>query len=123
MEAGGIQKVKRLRPDWTVGLLTAIAVGDLTRAEADFLAVNTELATRAFIQSAHQKGKDVSVWTVNDTIAMSTMISRGADNLITDHPDLARRVLAERSEMSSVERILVELAFVFGAFLVDSPEQ
>ena len=48
---------------------------------------------------------------------------RGADNLITDHPDLARRVLAERSEMSSVERILVELAFVFGAFLVDSPEQ
>ena len=32
---------------------------------------------------------DFAVWTVNDTIAMSTMISRGADNLITDHPDLA----------------------------------
>jgi glycerophosphoryl diester phosphodiesterase len=123
LEADGIRKVKRLRPKWTVGLLTAVAVGDLTRADADFLAVSLKLATRAFIRSAHQKGKAVSVWTVNDTVAMSTMIGRGADNLITDHPDLARRVLAERAAMSPVERILVELAFVFGAVPADSPEQ
>jgi glycerophosphoryl diester phosphodiesterase len=123
LEADGIRKVKRLRPEWTVGLLTAVAVGDLTRADADFLAVSSKLATRSFIRSAHQKGKDVSVWTVNDTVAMSTMIGRGADNLITDHPDLARRVLAERADMSPVERILVELAFVFGAVPADSPEQ
>ena len=77
LEADDIQKVKRLRPNWTVGLLTAVAVGDLTRAEVDFLAVNRKLATRSFIRSIHQKRKDISVWTVNDTVAMSTMISRG----------------------------------------------
>ena len=54
---------------------------------------------------------------------MSTMISRGADNLITDHPNLARLVLAERAEMSPVERILVELAFLFGVVPADSSEQ
>lgn len=115
LKAEGIRKVKALRPDWTVGLLTAVAAGDLTRADADFLAVSTKLATRPFIQSAHARGKDVYVWTVNDAISMSTMISRGADNLITDRPDLARRVLTERAAMSPVERVLVELAFRFGA--------
>ena len=42
------------------------------------------------------------------------MISRGVDNLITDYPDVARRVLAERQEMSPLERLMVELAFYLG---------
>lgn len=123
LEPAGIRKVRQLRPDWTVGLLTAVAVGDLTRSDADFLAVNAKLATRGFIRSAHASGKDVSVWTINDRIAMSLMISRGADNLITDHPALARTVLAERADMSPLERILVELAFVLGAVPTETAEQ
>ena len=123
LEADGIRKVKALRPEWTVGLLTAVKAGDLTRADADFLAVNTKLATRSFVRSAHEKDKQVYVWTVNDAITMSTMISRGVDNLITDHPELARRVLQDRAEMSPVERILIELAFLFGAVKVDGAEQ
>ena len=46
--------------------------------------------------------------------AMSAMISRGVDNLITDYPDVARRILAERQEMSPIERLMVELAFYLG---------
>lgn len=115
LESQGIRKAKQLRPDWTVGLLTAVSVGDLTRAEADFFAVSTTLATPAFIQAAHRKGKEVSVWTVNDPVTMSVMISRGVDNIITDYPDLARRVLAERASMSPVERMMLELAVLLGA--------
>ena len=115
LKSDGIRKIRELRPEWTVGLLTAIAAGDLTQMDADFFAVNTNLARNSFIRSAHSKDKQVYVWTVNDPIAMSTMISRGADNLITDFPDLARRVLDERAEMSPVERVLAELAFLFGA--------
>jgi glycerophosphoryl diester phosphodiesterase len=46
---------------------------------------------------------------------MSTMIGRGVDGLITDKPALARRVLAERAEMSPLERLLLELAGILGA--------
>lgn len=123
LKSDGIQKVKKLRPEWTVGLLTAVAAGDLTRANADFLAVNTKLATRPFIRAAHARGKQVYVWTVNDAATMSTMISRGADNLITDRPDLARNVLDERAKMSPVERLLVELAYLFGAVPKQEVEQ
>jgi glycerophosphoryl diester phosphodiesterase len=106
-------RMKALRPDWRVGLLAATAVGDLTRLPADFLAVNAAMATTDFIRRAEAAGKPVMVWTVNDPLAMSAMISRGAAGLITDEPALARRVLAERAEMTTAERLLLGAADLF----------
>jgi glycerophosphoryl diester phosphodiesterase len=56
----------------------------------------------------------VYVWTVNDAPTMSTMIGRGVDGLITDRPAVARRVLAQRAELSPLERLLLELAGYLG---------
>lgn len=120
LKGKGIAKVKKMRPDWTIGLLTAVAVGDLTKADADFLAVNEKLATPAFIQQAHARGKDVFAWTINDAVTMSTMISRGVDNIITDDPELARVVLNERATLSPVERILIDFALRFGLISRDT---
>ena len=110
----GIRKIRDLRPDWTFGLLTATAMGDLTRVDADFLAVHAGLATSSFVRRAHRREKTVFVWTVNDPVEMWRMISRGVDSLITDEPALARAVLAERAGMNVVERLMVELSFWFG---------
>ena len=114
LQQQGVDRMKQLRPAWDAGLLTAVAVGDVARARADFLAVKATLASRAFIRSAHGQNKRVFVWTVNDPITMSTMIGRGVDGIITDRPALARQVLAERAELSSVERLLINLAGVLG---------
>lgn len=113
MNPRGLAKVRALRPQWRIGLVTAVAAGDLTRADADFLAVNTRIATEPFVQLAHRRGKDVCVWTINDRRAMTTLISRGIDVLITDYPELARQVLQERAALSSGERLLLELAVLF----------
>ncbi|UCD23305.1 MAG: glycerophosphoryl diester phosphodiesterase membrane domain-containing protein, partial [Gemmatimonadota bacterium] len=112
LKRSGILKAKALRPDWKMGLLTAVALGDLTRIHIDFLAVSTSLATRSFVWSAHRAGREVQVWTVNDPVQMWALITRGVDNLITDVPAMARTVLDERAGMSLVERLLVE----FGAW-------
>jgi glycerophosphoryl diester phosphodiesterase len=56
----------------------------------------------------------VFVWTVNEPLTMSVMAGRGVDSIITDKPALARQVLEHRKRLSSVERILIELAVVFG---------
>lgn len=113
LKADSVAKVKKLRPDWKVGLLTAVSIGDLTRVKADFLAVSDSLATSAFIRDAHRAGKEVYVWTVNDPVMMSAVIGRGADSIITDEPALARAVLEQRRQMSSIERLLVEVALIF----------
>lgn len=114
LKLAGVEKIQRLRPDWTVGLLSAVVLGDLTRVDVDFLAVSSSLATPSLIRSAQKTGKDVYVWTVNDALGMSTFLSRGVDGLITDEPALAREVMAQRAELSSAERLLVELAVLFG---------
>lgn len=115
LDSGGVARMKQLRPEWTVGLLTAVVAGDLSRAPADFLAVSKSIADRALIRAARMQGKTVSVWTVNDAFEMSAMISRGVDNLITDYPGRAREVLAERRQMTLAERMINELAFYLGA--------
>jgi glycerophosphoryl diester phosphodiesterase len=123
LEADMVRKVRELRPGWTVGLLTATAVGDLVSADADFLAVHTGMASRRFIRRAHAAGKKVYVWTVNDPILMSRMMSRGVDGVITDEPALARAVIARRAELSSIERLLLLASYWLGADVRELPRE
>ena len=109
-----IQKARAMRPDLRNGVLAATAVGDLAGLETDFLAVNVGLATPKLIRSAHAAGKDVYVWTVNDPLTMSRLISQGIDGLITDEPALARKVLADRAALGTPERLLLWLLDRFG---------
>jgi len=121
LDYGAVEKMRALRPDWTLGLLTTKAVGDLTRLDADFLAVHVGLATRGFVRRAHASGKKVYVWTVNDPVRMFQLLNLGVDGIITDRPDVAREVLAWRARLGSVQRLLVGLAFYFGAAAPDPP--
>lgn len=114
LDYAGVLRMRALRPDWTIGLLSATAIGDLTRLDADFLAVNMGMATPAFVRHAQGNGKQLYVWTVNDPVSMSRMMSIGVDGIITDEPEMARRVMKERAELTPVERLLVHAAVVFG---------
>ena len=109
-----VTTMKSVRPEWTVGLLTAKAVGDLTSGSADFLAVHVGIASHRFVRRAHAAGKEVYVWTVNDKLNMSRMMSRGVDGVITDYPALAREVLEQRAELSAAERLMLSAAFWIG---------
>jgi len=50
----------------------------------------------ASLREAKALGLKVLVWTVNDPSVMGRMLDMGVDGLITDRPDLARRLLEER---------------------------
>lgn len=110
----GVQKVRKLRPDWDIGLLSAQVLGNMGNLNVDFLAVNMAMATPTFIRSNQEAGKRVFVWTVNDKMAMFRMMSLGVDGIITDEPALARQVMAERTELNSVERLLIHAAVMLG---------
>ena len=114
LEYPAVRKMKALRPDWRVGLLAATAIGDLTRLEADFLAVSSSLASVNLIRRAGAADLDVYVWTVNDPIMMSRMVSRGAAGLITDEPGLARDVLTERANLGPAEQLVLVGADLLG---------
>lgn len=114
LKADAVNKMRALRPDWKLGQLLSVSAGKLQSVEADFLAVNARFADRNSIRTARRSSKDIYVWTVNDAATMSIMIGRGVDGLITDKPALARSVLQQRAVLSPPERLLLELAGVFG---------
>ena len=91
-----------------------MSIGDLTKLDADFLAVSAKNATHGFVRRAHKNGKDVLVWTVNHPAQMSAMMSLGVDGIITDEPALARDIMQQRAEMTPVERLLVSTGARFG---------
>ncbi len=49
--------------------------------------------TPALIKQAHLEGLLVVPWTVNDESAMETLIKLGVDGIISDYPDLLRKVM------------------------------
>jgi len=110
----GIQKIKSIRPEWKVGLLSSLALGDITRLEADFFAINAKFASRAFIKRVHNRKREVMVWTVNDPIGISAMMSKGVNGIITDKPGLASKIRKERSELDLHERMMIQLASFIG---------
>ncbi|SDK17866.1 glycerophosphodiester phosphodiesterase family protein [Aliiruegeria lutimaris] len=114
-----VQKMKALRPDWTVGLLASATVGRPWELEADFLAMNMGLVSHSLVRSTQAAGKRVHVWTVNDPLAMSEMLSLGVDGLITDEPALARQVIAQRAELRTLERIVLALGSRLGLVTSD----
>ena len=110
----GVQKMKSIRPQWKVGLLSSVSMGDITRLKADFFAINAKFASRKFIKRVHRQKREVMVWTVNDPISISAMISKGADGIITDHPGLAVKIRQERAELDIHERMMIQLASYLG---------
>jgi len=114
----GIRKMQDLRPDWRYGVLAATAIGDLAALEANFLAVNTGQASLQLIRRAHAQGKQIYVWTVDDPLTMSRMISMGVDGLITNKPALARHVMEARNQLTTYQRLALWLTdrFRVGSF-------
>jgi len=102
-----VQKMKALRPDWDVGVLAATAIGDLSELDADFVAAG--LATARLAKRVQAQGKKLFVWTINDPVDMSAMMSMGVDGIITDEPGLAREIMTLRSSMTGAERLLLLL--------------
>lgn len=110
LKYGAVEKMRKLRPDWDIGLLASASLGQMWDLDADFLAVNSATTSHRLVRESHAVGKQVYVWTVNDPLSMSAMISLGVDGLITDEPELARTVLSERRELSGSERLILGLA-------------
>ncbi len=114
LKYAAVEKMRNLRPDWDIGLLASASLGQMWELDADFLAVNSATTSHRLVRESRAAGKEVYVWTVNDPLSMSAMISLGVDGLITDEPELARQVLSERRALNGTERLILGLAGQIG---------
>ncbi|OGH56630.1 MAG: hypothetical protein A3G34_09205 [Candidatus Lindowbacteria bacterium RIFCSPLOWO2_12_FULL_62_27] len=63
------------------------------------------VVTRRFVRAAHNTGRPVQVWTVNDPDEMRRLLALDVDGLVTDRPDLLNEVLRE-SPPRRVDRVV-----------------
>jgi glycerophosphoryl diester phosphodiesterase len=110
LDYDGVRAAEALRPDWTYGLLNAVAIGNLTRLDVDFLALTAKAATIPMTRRTHKRGMKIYPWTINDPVQMWVMMSRGADGIITDRVALAKRVKELRAEVTPVGRFIIWIA-------------
>ncbi|MEQ9693275.1 glycerophosphodiester phosphodiesterase family protein [Shimia sp. SDUM112013] len=112
-----VKKMKGIRPEWDTGLLASASVGRVWDLEADFLAVNQAMLTPRLSREMKARDKALYVWTVNDPLSMSRVLSLGATGLITDEPALAREVITQRAALSNAERLVLAIGSLMGVDL------
>ncbi len=66
----------------------------LDAASADALALHHTLVSVAVVRAVHGRGAAILAWTVNDQARVEHLVHLGVDAIVTDDPEMARRVLA-----------------------------
>ncbi len=85
-------------------------------SDIELLGVHKLGVSRRFLAAAENDGLEVYVFTVDDPFAMSAMVSRGVDGIITNHPRLAREVLDFRRKLNPLQRLLIAIGAEVGMF-------
>ncbi|MCB1274244.1 MAG: glycerophosphoryl diester phosphodiesterase membrane domain-containing protein [Leucobacter sp.] len=115
LDYASAERLKQLRPDATVGYILSFAGGGVPETSADFLVIEELSATVAMQRDARDAGLGFVSWTVNDEEGMRDLLRRGADGIISDHPDL---VLAARTEMQGEQGLAGVLLDAMTRFVV-----
>ena len=90
-----IDYVESTYPEMNTGFLAFASFGDTAELNCDYLALEEETATVDTINSIHNNGKKVLVWTVNDDEDIEEFIQSGADELITDNLSGAKEIIED----------------------------
>lgn len=90
-----LKEVKDICPEIKTGIISNSAAAAVYSQllDIDAVSLNYNFVNQHIISTAHKNGKKVFVWTVNGSEDIERMISLGADNIITDRPDIATEVV------------------------------
>ncbi|MGN0315170.1 MAG: glycerophosphodiester phosphodiesterase family protein [Fusicatenibacter sp.] len=96
-----LKQAKKLNPDIKTGYTMKMTYGDLEELDAaDFFSVKYTYITEQFVENAHSFGKEVCAWTLNYQGDIQRMVNCGVDNIITDDPELVRKVILGDTDRS-----------------------
>ena len=93
------------------GYIIPAAYGDYYMDEnVDVISIRSGFVTESLVRKAHEAGKSVHAWTVNEKMELERMRVLMVDNVITDVPVLAREILYREE---ATENLLEYLKLIF----------
>ena len=103
-------EVKELSPDLDVGYIIPLALGSFDfEEEIDFYSVEMSFVTKSLVETLKNQDKELHVWTVNSEEDLKKMQRLQVDNIITDNPILAKKVLST----NLLEKGILEILSLF----------
>lgn len=107
-----LKEVKQLKASLDVGYIIPIALGSFDFAEEiDFYSLEMSFLTKDLVEKIKNQGKEVHAWTVNSEEDLKRMQKLQVDNIITDNPILAKKVLSTNILEKGILEILSLLDF------------
>lgn len=102
-----LMRFKRLLPEATIGLTydkrllettppaqwAEMIMRDCAQAGAEHVNLDFRLATPALIETLHNNGLNVNLWTVNHSADLRTLRGLPLHSVMSDYPDRARSIL------------------------------
>ncbi len=90
-----IRKIRALNKEAKVGYIFGKLPEnvDVFTEDVDLLSAHYKSVDAKFVKRAKSNGKEVHVWTVNEPEDMKRMIELGVEAIITNYPDVLRKVL------------------------------
>ena len=88
------------------GFLTFASFGNTAGLNCDYLALEEESATTDAINSIHEEGKQVIIWTANEKESQRHFLCSDADGIITDNVVQAMELITELENRSDLDRMV-----------------
>jgi glycerophosphoryl diester phosphodiesterase len=97
-----IDSLHRVDPSIPIGYVTdlwdpTLAVDRAVAHDMQYLIPYDAMVDAALVRRAHEAGLKLHAWTVDDPRRMAELIDVGVDGIITNVPEVARRVIDGRS--------------------------
>ena len=104
----GLQKVKKLDDRLKTIYILFGEMGDVAKLNADGFGLQAAQVTREFIDSIHERGKLVYVWTVDDPKEMEDFTELGVDYIYTNDPAELMGLLKRRAARTPAEKLKIK---------------
>lgn len=109
-----LKRIKDLNPNLKTLLLVPVFFGDidvlLSYPDINYYGFSNDIITDnpEYVDLAHQKGKSIYVWTVNEENNIKNAVTNDVDGIITDRPILTREIVYSRYTSTALQDFLRE---------------
>lgn len=98
-----IRKIKELKPEAKTGMLYEDGIIDAVDYACDVVKADAlhpsgyNVLYPGFLKKCRERGRLLHVWTINEEKHMRLLCEAGADAIITNYPDIAKKITGEYS--------------------------
>ena len=100
-------------PEIQTGFLTFASFGNTAGLNCDYIGLEEESTTTEAINSIHNEGKKVLVWTANEAGSQKHFLCTEVDGLITDNVKQALELANELEHRSDLDRMVDKIKTIF----------